>query len=713
MEFTQDTRLMVIRTPLPEDTFLVRELVVEEAVSDLFKLQVQVISNTHEVPMDQLLGQSITLELQLPTGGSRYFSGICSRFSQGMHVGPMSSYRMELVPWLWLLTRNTNCRIFAEKSLSEILTDVFQPTGGEFELQLPSNSEPREYVVQYNETDFDFCSRLLEEAGAGYYFTHDKDGHKLVVFDDSSANPACPTNATARFGVSSEGPGSLPHERVETFQCSQRLHTGVFTVSDYNMTDPGNDQAPGSKLLSTATSAIRAGGNERYEKYEFPGRFQTVSAGEGVARRLSDIEDAHSSEIELWSGCAGFTPGHTFEMTHHRTRAHNTKYMITSLKHRVTQANSVVGDDTTTSYINEACCIPSAIRYRPLRKTPRPVITSVHTAQVVETNDPQAYGRVRVKFPWDRSDDQSSCWIRVSQNWAGSNWGGMFMPHIEHEVLVGFLEGNPDRPIIVGRVYNAHNMPPLDLPANESKSIIRDHGGNEIIMEGEEGSQRITMYSPTGETKLNMGAPNSPREGFSLETLLDQNVEIGGNVTEWFKANEEKKVDGSLQREVVGDEQRVTGGQKKEDVKGQVISMNFSLKSETTVGATHSLFAGGQYGQFYGYKHEVNRGWKKTYDTAHVVGEFGATKKTEVTGAYVIDALTDWLCEAGTKIEFKCGDSRILMTPGEIKIYSPKIGVHTKGGDLNITSKADIKVVPSGKVNIPKGKLNDKFEKTG
>ncbi|MBW2414171.1 MAG: type VI secretion system tip protein VgrG, partial [Deltaproteobacteria bacterium] len=622
MEFTQDTRLMVIRTPLPEGTFLVRGLAVEESISNLFKLEVEVVSNVHDVDFEKMIGQSVTIELQLPSGGSRYFNGICARFSQGMHVGEMSSYRMELVPWLWLLTRNTDCRIFAEKTLGDILTEVFKEVGvAEFDFQLAS-SEPYEYVVQYNETDFDFCSRLMEEAGAGYFFTHAKNEHKLVVFDDSSANLPCPANATARFGVSHDGSASLPHERVEAFQRSQHLHTGAFAVTDYNMEDPGNDQAPGSKLLSTATSAIRVAGNDRYEKYEFPGRFQTVSSGEGVARRLSDIEDAHSSDIELQSGCPGFTPGHTFEMTHHRNSAHNVKYLITSLRHHATQATSIVGDDTVSSYINQANCIPSAIRYRPRRKTPRPVITGVHTAQVVETADPDGYGRVRVKFPWDRSDGETSCWIRVSQNWAGNTWGGMFMPHIEHEVLVGFLEGNPDRPIIVGRVYNAHNMPPLELPPNESKSIIRDHGGNEIVMEGEDGSQRISMYSPHGETKFNMGAPNSPGPGITLETALEQFVSIGGNVTEWFKADEDRTVDGNTTRQIQGNETNTTTGKKKEEIKGQLVNYNFSLKSDTTVGATHSLFAGGQYSQFYGYKHDVNRGWKKTSDTANVVGEF-------------------------------------------------------------------------------------------
>jgi hypothetical protein len=209
-----------------------------------------------------------------------------------------------------------------------------------------------------------------------------------------------------------------------------------------------------------------------------------------------------------------------------------------------------------------------------------------------------------------------------------------------------------------------------------------------------------------------MGAPNSPGPGFTLLTDLEQYVSIGGNVTEYFKADETRTIDGSTTRQIQGDETNTTTGTKKSEVKGQVVSLNASLKSETTIGLTNSNFVGGQLSAFYGYKHDINRGWKKTVDSAHVVGEYGATKKTHVTGDYVISVDTDWKCDA-LSFEIECGGSRIAVTNDRISLFAKDIVITADGGDVRITASGDIKLSPGGKVKFPKGVLDDKSFKSG
>jgi type VI secretion system secreted protein VgrG len=707
MSITSETRICTVHSPLGEDALILDELSAHEYVSGLFEFSARFTSEDLEIDLGELLGQNVCIEARLGEGEPRYFNGIVSRFTQQDDDISNNVYHAEIVPWLWLTTRSTNCRIFQEKTVIEVIEEVFADLNlTDYELETSGSYEPIPYCVQYRESDFNFVSRLMESAGIAYYFKHELKLHTMVLFDSPSANADCPDQAEATYvGHADEEEGTAG--LVLSWSVERELRSGLYSHTDYNYTDPSLDLATEQE----ANNAVEAASG--LELYDYPGEYAAFNSGESIAKIRIEAEELASHTIAGESTCCGFSPGYKFALIGHYRSSFDDTYLLTDVHHTVSQP--VGNKEGTSSYTNSFHCTPHALPYRPPRRAKKPVIQGMQPAKVVSSEgkdiDVDEYGRVLVRFPWDRAENGASCRVRVSQNWAGKTWGGMFFPHVDQEVLVSFLEGDPDCPIVAGRVYNALHMPPQNPVANATKSIIRDHGGNEIIMEGADGSQRISMYSPHGETKFNMGAPNSPGPGFTLETALEQFVSVGGNVTEWFKADENRTVDGSTTRQIQGDETNSTTGKKKAEVKGQLIHMNASIKSENTIGATHSTFVGGQLGMFYGYKHDINRGWKKTVDSATVVQEAG-NKTFSSKANYKIDCGDAFIVDASGEIELKCGSSTILIHPGGIDIVADEILLNGKSGNVAITASSDIGLSPSGKVNIPKGKLNDKTIKS-
>ncbi len=533
--YSQADRPMAVSTPLGPDVLLLQQFSGSEFLSRLFRFQLEMLAESStDIDFDQILGQSVTVTLQMPDGSSRYLNGIVNRFSQGQRVpSAMGSafftrYLAEIVPQFWLLTRKAQSRIFQQTAVPDILKQVL--TGLSVEYHLQGTYKPRDYCVQYRETDFNFASRLMEEEGIYYFFNHADGSHKMVVADTPMSHPDVPGATTAIYEVV-EG-GLRKEDRVQTWQKSQEIRSGKYTLRDQCFELPGQNLEAvkptlDSVQVGTVSHKLKVAGNDALEIYDYPGgyaqRFDGVTPG--GSDRASDIQNIFQDNertvglrmqqettpalsISGRSTCRQFTAGHKFTLERHFNA--NGVYVLTQVGHFATLGDTyTTGSDTSQIYENTFECIPRALPFKPARTTPRPTVEGTQTAVVVgplpvEQIFTDKYGRVKVQFFWDREgkfDAESSCWIRVATAWAGKGWGQINIPRIGHEVIVDFLEGDPDQPIIVGSVYNAENMPAQTLPAGRKISglVTRTNdstlpGSNQITCDDHKGSELIKIH---------------------------------------------------------------------------------------------------------------------------------------------------------------------------------------------------------------------------
>jgi type VI secretion system secreted protein VgrG len=499
-------RAMEIVTPLGEDALLFHRMHGKEELSRLSDFELDLLSSRNDIPFDDILGKNVTVRLKLEDDGVRHFNGYVTRIAQvGMH-GRYHVYRAGVRPWLWFLTRTTNCRIFQDKTVPDIVKAVFNGHPGivDVKFELTDSYRKRDYCVQYRETDFSFISRLLEHEGIHYYFQHDEGRHILVLADSDSEHPLT-VERQLPFIAPANGVW-VDRECISEWAVSRELQSGRYALTDYDFEKPGANLGVGSKMKRDHVFS-------EYEIYDYPGYYAEHDAGEQYARtRIEEVQTRFERQRGV-SNARDLRPGYRFEMTAHPRSDQNARYLVVAAEYELQSSEYETSDTPGASYTCKFVALDNRQPFRPERTTPKSIVQGPQTAIVVGPNGEaihtDKFGRIKVQFHWDRygkRDENSSCWIRVSQNWGGKGWGGMFIPHVDQEVIVEFLEGDPDRPLITGRVYNARNMPPVELPAGKTQSVIRDHGGNRIIMEGDGGKQQLTLHSPTSDTWITIGA---------------------------------------------------------------------------------------------------------------------------------------------------------------------------------------------------------------
>jgi len=545
--YTQNERIFTVHSILGDDALLLRSMRGIEAVGQPFHFELELASEQSDIDFRSILGSGLTLEMQLEGAPPRYVNGIVSRFMQGGANDRFVFYRAEIVPWFWLLSRGSNCRIFQELSVLEILKKVFSGRGfSDFEDKTSGAYVPMTYCVQYRESDYDFARRLMEENGIGFYFTHDDKRHVMVLFDSPDGNLACPQVAATYVAAEAQ----LRMGNVWSWSSERLLGPGACALCDYDFEKPNM-----SLTVSTAT-ADPIGGNETFEIYDYPGVYTSVDRGETLAKLRMEAEEAASIAATATSDCAHFCAGGHFQLLGHYRGDYNVPQLLTRVVH--TGRQSLRGEEPVPStYENEFTCIPYSVPWRPLRTTRKPTIQGVQTAVVVGPPGEEIYvdshARVKVQFHWDREgkrDEHSSCWIRVSQLWAGKNWGGVSIPRIGQEVIVEFLEGDPDRPIITGRVYNADQQPPFPLPegANnmgiKSRSTPGGGGYNEISMDDTKGKEGITIHA-----QYDMST--TVEHDQSTKVIGDRSVAVDGNETITIRGATGRKSDIDVGNEVL------------------------------------------------------------------------------------------------------------------------------------------------------------------
>ena len=411
MAYTQTNRRIAITTPLGKDVLLLRGFSGSEAISQLFQFDLELLSENDSIKFQDVVGKNVTLRIFDADGAERHWNGFISRFSQGSQNRRLFLYRAQMVPWLWFLTRTADCRIFQNKTVPDIIKKIFQDLGfQDFELHLYGSFTPRDYCVQYRETDFNFVSRLMEEEGIYYYFKHEDGKHTLLLANDPAAHEACPGQKTARYDI--HGDASSYEDVVTAWQQQEEFRTGAWAQTDYNFETP------------STSLGVSVNGRNHYEVYDYPGEYRVRDEGDRLARIRLQEQTTPCVTSQGSGGCRHFVSGFHFTLEDHYRSDLNQQYLLTAIRHVTTQEDyetdgGRAGDEPP--YQNSFECIPFSTPFRPSRITPQPFVQGCQTAVVVGPGGEEIYtdkyGRVKVQFHWDREgkkNENSSCWVRVA-----------------------------------------------------------------------------------------------------------------------------------------------------------------------------------------------------------------------------------------------------------------------------------------------------------
>jgi type VI secretion system secreted protein VgrG len=679
---TQTDRAVGITTPLGADVLLLKTMTGTEQLGRLFQFDLQLLSEDQDIAFEDIMGLGVTVRVDRPDRkGSRFFHGLVNRFSLAGVEGEMTLYKASVVPWFWFLTRVTDCRIFQNKTVPDIIKEVMLEYGySDLKDSLNGSFRTWDYCVQYRESSFNFLSRLMEQEGIYYYFEHEKDKHTMVLANGPSAHVPCPDYDQLHFRP--QQTGGVPGEFISHWKVDKQVMSGAYLHRDFNFTKP-------KTLLESASNIPRAHAMADFEVYDYPGEFPDTADGDAYASvRMQQLQVPH----EVGHGhtnARGLLCGGTFIMKDFPRKDQNERDFVISQIHHQIHSDSFASASGGSHPLYRANfqTIAKEEHFRALRTTPKPQIPGVQTAIVTGPSGEEIYtdqyGRVKVQFHWDRlggNDENSSCWVRVSQNWAGKKWGGVFLPRIGQEVIVEFVEGDPDRPIITGRVYNGDQTVPYDLPANKTQSGVKSRsskGGtpdnfNEIRFEDKKGSEEVYIHAEKDQNNVvennettHVGVNRTENVG------NDETITIGNNRTETVGVNETISI-GNNRTESVGANESVTIAISRTRLVG--------ANDNITVGAAQQITVGGAQATIVGA------------DQSNTVG---GDLSESVGGDTSINVGKKLTIEAGDEIQIKTGKASILMKKdGTISIEGKDITLKGSGG---ITAKASKNVTIKGK----------------
>jgi type VI secretion system secreted protein VgrG len=637
MKYEQGQRLFEFSTPLARDELVVKTFKGSERVSQPFRFELHLVSTNDDIDSHTLMGKRVTLRIET-ADGSRHWTGFISAFERlgtdkvEGEEDVYTEYRCEIVPLLTFLARNEESRIFQKKTVREIVEELFQQFQlSDYEFHLSGQYEPIEYCVQYRETTLDFIGRILETAGIFYFFRHDEEHELLILTDNRDNNPPLEQDK-----IEYQVEGITAADVITQLKRRQSMRSGRVTMRDFNF------EKPKSPIEVSVDTLIKTGDNSNYERYLYPGGFTEREAGDELAKLLMEAEEAEYESLDGESNARLLTPGYVFTLEGHPDDKLNDKQLIVSVEHD--GKNNLGRQGGAGSYRNRFTVMPHKVQFRPLPKRRRAQVYGPQTAIVVgppgEEIYTDKYGRVKVKFHWDRApkgDDKSSCWLRVAQMWAGRQWGTFFVPRIGMEVLVDFLEGDPDQPIVTGCVYNADNMPPYDLPGEATKSTLKTNsskgggGFNELRFEDKKGEEQLFFYA---QKDMDLRVMNDRRDW----TQQDNSSVVNRNRFDETHGNHDAFVKGTRTAEVDGDD-----------------NLKIVGKQAMSVGGSLSLKVSGDIGE-------------------------SCTNHSEAASAnWYVNAGTNIVIEAGSMITLKAGGASITVSAAGVTIDGPLAKINCGG----------------------------------
>ncbi|OBT11151.1 type IV secretion protein Rhs [Shewanella sp. UCD-FRSSP16_17] len=532
LKATQKNNIISISTPLGKDTLYLTHLTATEAISQLFSINVSMFTVGTQISLDSLVGKNvcITLRNAESDGAARYFHGVVSHLeSAGMRTAASDvsqdyiDYQAVIVPRMALMKKRSNCRIFQNMSVIDIISDLFGQHKVAFQNKTTRTYPKYEYCVQYLESDLDFVCRLLQQEGIFFFFEHSVSAHTLVLADDITAYKPCAEEKVRCFS------GHLAESHVAHWQGGMSMVSGGFMQKGYDYEQP--------KLYPSGSHANASLPDQStLEVYDYLGESELNKRAQPFANNQLEALQKDMNKCSGQGDCRSFSVGKFFSFKDHENSSYKGKsFLITALRTSATQPNqSGAGQSASIGvYQNDFECVPKSTPYRPTLQINKPLINGVQTAVVTgESGDEQhidKFGRVKVQFHWDRDGEfnsKSSCWIRVAQSWAGNKWGAFFFPRVGQEVLVEFINGDPDQPIISGAVYNADLMPPYALPAKKTQSGIKSHstkeGGadnfNELRFDDEKGKELLFLQA---EKDHQLNVKNDQKDTIGNDRFLD------------------------------------------------------------------------------------------------------------------------------------------------------------------------------------------------
>lgn len=629
-QYTQDNRLISLESRLGKDELILTSFEGEDRLSGLFEFHLTALSSNHAIKPEELIGEEVTVTIN--TKNKVVFNGFISTFVYGeIQNHSMREYHFTMVPWLWFLSKTENRRIFQNKNSKEIISQVFSDLGFKDFNFKAQGGKTREYCVQYAESDFHFVSRLLEEEGIAYYFVHSGRQHTLVLVDQKNAYDSCvDTNLT-------HSPGSTPDNEITQWTHHYEIRKGVWTLNDYNFKTPNKSQLAEAKTISKFKR------NTEYQHYEYPAIYDYTSNKELAYMRM-DAEEVNVNTIRGASTCSTFYSGGTFKLEHHTHKDEQGSYLLTSVTHSAQDASHYTNQGGDSLYANSFTCIPVSVHFRPLLKHKKTIMQGPQSAVVTGPSGEEIYidefGRIKVQFIWDREgkkDENSSCFLRVMQSWAGNQWGASFIPRIGHEVIVTFLDGDSDRPIVTGTVYNGANKIVYPSKTQSGIKTRSTKGGtpenfNELRFEDKLGSEQIFIHA---------------EKNMDTEVENDETLTVDHDRTKTIKHDENSTI-GNDRNKTVNNNQTET------------ISKNKTID----VGEDHT--------------ESVHKNMSITIDKD--LSETVGGKYTEsVTGDYALQAKTITM-QANDKITIQTGSAKIVMSSsGEITMSGSNINIKGSG----------------------------------
>ncbi|KMK65225.1 type VI secretion system Vgr family protein [Puniceibacterium sp. IMCC21224] len=770
IDFSLD-RIAYLVTPLPlfdgNDALLFAHLAGRDEVSQCYRYSVLARSFDPNIAANDLLGKTVTVAVAADPDSPfllRFFSGIVDQFRfEGNDDEDRFMYRLILRPQLWMLSKTTDNRIFQDMSATDIITSLLTEHNVlDYELNLRGSPEVREYCVQYGESDLDFIQRLMEEEGIFYHFIFNDGEHKLILSDDPTELFPAQGIEQLRFEPNYV-PGRDGAGVVTKLSRTDRIVSGSHTLTDYNFETPSAD-------LIARVENLKGHDNDGMERYHYPGRYRAQGIGENLAGIRNQQDQAHAHQI--WADSTAPTPcsGNLFQLLDYPRDEENIRYMILAVDYDIWdgQYSSRATRDRPEGFAATYRMVPSDAAYRPLQRTPRPVMKGPQTAIVVgpagEEIYTDEYARVKVQFYWDREgglDEHSTCFIRVSSVWAGSGWGFIQIPRIGQEVIVDFLDGDPDRPIITGRVYNAEQMPPYALPGNATQSGWKSNsskgggGWNELRFEDLKGSEEVYFQAEkdhnewikNNETRnVDNDFAETVGHDAKQDVVNDRDETVGNNKTTAVGVNRDINI-GNNDTETVGNNRSLTVGVNETIMIGansdEIIGANHSqtvganqtvmvaIARTDTVGAVETRTVGAAQINTVGAMRQMSVGATQSHDVglsdSWEIGtnqsvEIGKDQGTKIGQNYSLEIAEesvtavgknmsvtvgeDYTVEVGKNIVVKAVDS-ITFTCGKANFQMKKDGtIVIEGKDVSITGSGKINVKASKDITMKGSKIN-------
>lgn len=654
-QLTQENRLISISDfSLGKDTFLATNLEGHERVSGLFSYKVDVLSENLDISPAAVIGKPGGVVVH--DEHQREFNGVVTHFRVGeVKLNNLRHYQITLQPWLWFLSQTNNHRIFQDQTTKDIVTTVFSDLGfADFDFRA-QGGESRPYCVQHNESDLHFVLRLLEEEGIAFYFEHSGGKHKLVLVDQANAYLALPETDLEYSN------GSSANAQLNRWEHAYEFKKGQWTLNDYTLEDPDKGLIANEKSKSDYVK------NAQFEHYEYPAYYDPALKQDLVRIRM-EAEELGRDMVSASSNCSSFVAGGKFKVAKHESAAEKGAYIIVGIRYDIQDRTYYTGEEGQQSYQNHFYCVPASVHIRPKQEHKRPTMRGPQSALVVGPSGEEIYidelGRIKVQFYWDREgkqDENSSCFLRVVQSWAGNQWGASFIPRIGHEVIVDFLDGDPDRPIVIGSVYNGKNKPPYasktqsGIKTRSTKDATSDNY-NELRFEDKKGAEQILIHA---EKDYDVEVENNQTltvDNDRTKTVKNnENSTIGNDRNKTVQNNQTENIANNKTIDVGADHQETIGKNMILDV-GNNSSVSIGQNLTESVEKNMTLSVGGDL--------------RETIEGKHIEA---------VTNEYGLSAKTITL-EADDQVTLRTGSASIVLkSNGDITISGKNINVKGSG----------------------------------